>query len=40
MNTETWQKLEEDPALMLQVRNEAREWSEKVLEWAGIRGDF
>jgi hypothetical protein len=34
MNTETWQKLEEDPALMLQVRNEAQEWSEKVLEWA------
>jgi hypothetical protein len=30
-------KLEEDPALMLQVRNEAREWSEKVLEWAGIK---
>jgi hypothetical protein len=35
-----WQKLEEDPALMLQVRNEAREWSEKVLGWAGIRGKF
>ena len=32
-----WQKLEEDPALMSQVRNEAREWSEKVLEWAGIK---
>jgi hypothetical protein len=37
MNTETWQKLEEDPALMLQVRIKAREWSEKVLEWAGIK---
>jgi hypothetical protein len=32
-----WQKLEEDPALVLQVRNEAREVFEKVLEWTGIK---
>jgi hypothetical protein len=31
-----WQKLEEDPALLLQVRDEAREWSEKVLEWTKV----
>jgi hypothetical protein len=33
-----WQKLEEDPVLMSQIRNEAQEWFEKMLKWSVKNG--